>query len=414
MRRAATVLAAACMLAFLLASGARAAGPACQKMVGWLHRGGGSASGLIVLDAETGRVVCASAANRQRPLASNMKLFTTGTVMARLGPEKRLETKLFGDGRLSADGVYHGSLYLRGAGDPTLGTPAFYEHAFPGVGTNLMALRPQVRAAGITAITGRLYADDSIFDRLRGVADSGYATSSEIGPLSGLDFNAGHATSSVYSGFSSDPAKLAASKLANSLIAAGIKLPRQVALAVTPPNARPLATVRSPTLSRIVNFTDVYSYNYFAEMLIKLLGAELGSGGTTAAGAAVVTAFARNVGSGLHAVDGSGLSRPGRASPSQVADFLVGMRKQKVSDQFIEDLALAGSEGTVDGRMRGTAAYGRCRVKTGTLTGVSNLSGYCFNASGKTMIFSTLMGGVSNLSLAHLEQDRIAGMVASY
>ena len=50
---------------------------------------------------------------------------------------------------------------------------------------------PQIRAAGIRAITGRLYADDTIFDRLRGVADSGYATSSYIGPLSGLAFNSG-------------------------------------------------------------------------------------------------------------------------------------------------------------------------------------------------------------------------------
>ncbi len=414
MRRAAIALLVAWVLVLALAATAGAASPACNKMKTWLRQGGGSASGLIVVDAESERVLCASAPGRQRPLASNMKLFTSGTVLARLGPETRLTTKLFGDGRLTADGVYHGSLYLRGAGDPALGTPGFYERYVSGVGTNLLALRAQVRAAGIKQVTGRLYADDSIFDRLRGVADSGYATSSEIGPLSGLEFNNGHAGASIYSGFSADPAKLAATTLARSLIAAGVKLPARTALAVTPPNARPLAAVESPTLSRIVDFTDVYSYNFFAEMLIKLLGAELGSAGSTAAGAAVITAFARSVGSGLHAVDGSGLTRSGRASPRQVADFLAGMREQKVADQFVEDLALAGKEGTVDGRMQGTAAYGRCRVKTGTLTGVSNLSGYCFNASGKVMIFSVLMGSVGNLSLAHLDQDRIAGMVASY
>ncbi len=64
--------------------------------------------------------------------------------------------------------------------------------------------------------------------------------------------------------------------------------------------------------------------------------------------------------------------------------------------------------------MRGTPAAGRCRTKTGTLTGVSNLSGYCFNRDGKTMIFSVLMAGVSNLELAHLEQDRIAATIAGY
>jgi len=60
------------------------------------------------------------------------------------------------------------------------------------------------------------------------------------------------------------------------------------------------------------------------------------------------------------------------------------------------------------------AAYGRCRTKTGTISAVSNLSGYCFNRSGRTMIFSILMNSVSDLSLAHDEQDRIAAAVASY
>ena len=47
--------------------------------------------------------------------------------------------------------------------------------------------------------------------------------------------------------------------------------------------------------------------------------------------------------------------------------------------------------------MHGTAAYGRCRTKTGTITGVSNLSGYCFNTSGRIMAFSILMGSVGDL-----------------
>jgi serine-type D-Ala-D-Ala carboxypeptidase/endopeptidase (penicillin-binding protein 4) len=414
MKRAAILLAAACAVVLVLAVGSAQASKACDQMRSWLRQGGGAASGLIVVEAESGQVVCGSAIGRPRSLASNMKMFTTATVLAKLGPETRVATKVFGDGHLTADGVFHGSLYLQGGGDPALGTPSFYDSYLSGVGTNLYALKAQIRAAGIASITGRLYADDSIFDRLRGVADSGYATSSEIGPLSGLDFNSGFAGASAASGFSSDPAKLAASKLARSLIAAGVEVPPQVALGVTPANAKRLAIVQSPTISRIANFTDVYSYNFFAEMLIKLIGAEVGGGGTTAAGAAVISAYARSLGSGVHAVDGSGLTRSNRASPRQLADFLLAMREQEVGETFIEDLAVAGKEGTVDGRMRGTAAYGRCRVKTGTLTGVSNLSGYCFNASGRTMIFSVLMNGVTNLSLAHLDQDRIAGLVASY
>jgi D-alanyl-D-alanine carboxypeptidase/D-alanyl-D-alanine-endopeptidase (penicillin-binding protein 4) len=399
---------------FLLFAGAAQASQTCDQMRAWLDQGGGSASGLMVVDTESGKVVCASAPGRPRSLASNMKLFTTSTALSRLGPETRIPTKVFRDGGVDAHGVLHGSLYLQGGGDPTLGTPNFYDGYLAGLGTNLLALTPQIKAAGIKSVTGRLYADDTIFDRRRGVADSGYATSPYIGPLSGLAFNSGFAGLSGSSGFSSDPAKLAASKLARSLQGAGVDVPSQVALRPTPPYAEPVATIRSPTLDRIVDTTDVWSDNFFAEMLIKLLGARLGGAGTTAAGAAVVEAFARAHGSGVHAVDGSGLTRSNRASPRQVVNLLLAMRDDPAGDDFIQDLALAGHEGTVDDRMHGTAAYGRCRTKTGTITGVSNLSGYCFNKSGRVMAFSILMNGVSNLSLAHLDQDRIAGAVAGY
>ncbi len=90
------------------------------------------------------------------------------------------------------------------------------------------------------------------------------------------------------------------------------------------------------------------------------------------------------------------------------------MHGNGVADDFIQGLALAGSEGTVANRMEGTAAAGRCRTKTGTLTGVSALSGYCFNRSGRVMVFSILMASVCDLGLAHCEQDRIAAAVASY
>jgi D-alanyl-D-alanine carboxypeptidase/D-alanyl-D-alanine-endopeptidase (penicillin-binding protein 4) len=193
-----------------------------------------------------------------------------------------------------------------------------------------------------------------------------------------------------------------------------VAVPPQVALAKTPAGTEQVAVVRSPTLTQIVNTTDVYSDNFFAEMLMKLLGARLGGAGTTAAGTAVVEAFAREHDSGVQAVDGSGLTRSNRASPRQVVDLLLAMRADPAGDEFIQDLALTGKEGTVADRMHGTAAYGRCRTKTGTITGVSNLSGYCFNKSGRIMAFSVLMNGVGDVGYAHLEQDRIAGLVASY
>jgi serine-type D-Ala-D-Ala carboxypeptidase/endopeptidase (penicillin-binding protein 4) len=413
MRRGAILLAVASAALLLLVASAQAS-QACDRMRGWLQQGGGPASGLIVVEAESGEVVCGSAPGTQRPLASNMKLFTTATALSKLGPQTRLPTELVGDGRLDAAGTFHGSLYLKGGGDPALGTPTFYNSYLAGLGTNLFALKAQVRAAGIEAVTGRLYADATIFDRRRGVADSGYATSPYIGPLSGLAFNSGFSGSTSASGFSADPARLAATKLARALRAGGMAVPALVALAKAPPNAKRIGVIRSPTLTRIVDTTNVYSDNFFAETLIKLLGARYGGAGTTTAGAAVVSAFARSLGTDVHAVDGSGLTRSNHASPRQVADLLLAMRNDPAGEDFVEDLAVTGKEGTVDDRMSGSAAYGRCRVKTGTLTGVSNLSGYCFNEGGRVMVFSILMGSVGSVSTAHLYQDRIAAAVASY
>jgi serine-type D-Ala-D-Ala carboxypeptidase/endopeptidase (penicillin-binding protein 4) len=342
-----------------------------------------------------------------------MKLFTTSTALARLGPDSRITTSVVADGPIDHNGVLHGSLYLVGGGDPALGTPAFYNSYLGGLGTNLLLLKSRIWQAGIRAITGRLYADDSIFDRLRGVADSGYATSPYIGPLSGLSFDSGF-NGAGESGFAADPAKLAASTLGRALRGAGIDVPVSVALGMAPPQAIQIASVESPPLTEIVNTTDVYSDNFFAEMLIKLLGARFGGDGSTAAGTTVVERFARAHGSGVHAVDGSGLTRSNRASPTQVVDLLKAMWHTPAGEDLIQDMALAGHEGTVADRMHGTAAYGRCRTKTGTLTGVSNLSGYCFNRDGKVMLFSILMGSVRDLSLAHLEQDLIAAEIASY
>lgn len=417
MRRTPALFATICALLAiaLFAAAAQAAtrGQLCASLRQRLVHGGGGASGLFVVDGETGRPICARAAKQPRPLASNMKLFTTATALSRLGPQSRIPTLLRTDGGIDRNGVLRGSLYLVGGGDPALGTPSFYRRFHGGLGTNLFLLKRQIREAGIESVTGRLYADDSIFDRLRGVADSGYGTSSYIGPLSGLALNSGYSSASGR-GFAADPAATAAATLAKALRGAGVRISTRVALGTAPPFSTELARVESPPLTEIANLTDVYSDNFFAEMLIKLLGARFGGTGTTASGASVIEEFARRQGSGLNAVDGSGLTRSNRASPTQVVGLLKSMRGAPAGDEFIQALALTGQEGTVADRMEGTAAYGRCRTKTGTISGVSNLSGYCFNRNGKQMIFSILMGSVRDLGLAHLEQDLMTAEIASY
>ena len=417
MRRTPAFLAAICGLltVFLLLAAAQAGAAElrCSALQARLVRGGGTASGLFVIDGETGRPLCARAAQRQRPLASNMKLFTTATALGRFGAQARLSTRVLSEGGIDANGVLHGSLYLKGGGDPALGTPGFYGRFLGGLGTNLFALQRQLRQAGLRAVTGRLYADDTVFDRLRGVADSGYSTSPYIGPLSGLSLNSGYSSSSG-SSFASDPAKVAARKLARALRGVGVRVPSAVALGAAPDSAETLAVVRSPSIELLAEATNVPSNNFFAEMLMKGIGARFGGTGSTASGAAVVESFARDRGAALNAVDGSGLTRSNSSSPAAIVHFLRAVHEEEIGDDFVQSLALTGREGTVADRMHGTAAFGRCRTKTGTLTGVSNLSGYCFNRSGNLAIFSILMASVYDLGLAHREQDRIAAEIASY
>jgi D-alanyl-D-alanine carboxypeptidase len=86
---------------------------------------GGPSSGVYVIDAGSGKTVCASQGRARRIPASNMKLFTTATALARFGPDQRLQTSIWRSGDVDASGVLRGNLYLVGGGDPALSNPEF-------------------------------------------------------------------------------------------------------------------------------------------------------------------------------------------------------------------------------------------------------------------------------------------------
>src|SRR5262249_27044160 len=153
----------------------------------------------------------------------------------------------------------------------------------------------------------------------------------------------------------------------------------------------PLGSVSSPTVGTFLAATLRPSNNFFAEMLLKRLGASRGGAkGTTRRGVRKVRRFARRVGAHMSMENGSGLSRADRASPREVARLLIAMDHRPNGAVYRRSLPLAGEQGTVAGRMNGTAADGRCRTKTGTLIGVSALSGYCAAGHG-VVAFSILM-----------------------
>jgi D-alanyl-D-alanine carboxypeptidase/D-alanyl-D-alanine-endopeptidase (penicillin-binding protein 4) len=146
-------------------------------------------------------------------------------------------------------------------------------------------------------------------------------------------------------------------------------------------------------------------------MLLKDIGAHAGTAGSTAAGATVVrSTIAAKFGLHPYLIDGSGLSYRDHTSPAQVVSLL---SQQSENLPFRESLATVGETGTLADENRGSYAQGRCTGKSGTLSDVSNVVGYCRAADGHLLAYAFLMNGV-NPDAAHPIQDRMEVAVARY
>jgi D-alanyl-D-alanine carboxypeptidase/D-alanyl-D-alanine-endopeptidase (penicillin-binding protein 4) len=371
-----------------------------RKLEGLARKAPGS-SGYYVYDLDVGesgnRVLFDRSEGNSRKLASNEKLFTTLTAMHRLGPDSTIATKVKTRGSVSRKGKLDGDVYLIGAGDPTFGSGGVAD------------LAKQVRKSGIRKVSGTVIGDDSVFDRRRGVPDSGYGPSPYIAPLSGLTYGG-----STYDG---DPAKQAAQAFREGLEDAGVKIGGKVKLGRVPSSLRDedaVASSDSPKIKSIVRATNKDSINFYAEMLLKRLWAEPNRKGTTNGGTKAVERFAKDIGSGVRAKDGSGLTDANKSSPRDVVRLLAAaQRDRELAKPLFKSLAIAGKDGTLASRMGGSVAAGRCRGKTGTIDGVSNLSGYC-KSDGGLIAFSLLMNGVSDYDYARSIQDEMVVQIARY
>jgi len=352
----------------------------------------GSWGGAYVVNADSGRPVLAWRHTTPRILASNTKLFTTAAALARFGVEGTLATEVRGSAQLGERGVWRGNLYLVGGGDPTFGSESFTARAYGG-GATVEALASQLERAGVERVAGRVLGDESAFDSLRGGPDSGYGTSIWVGPLSGLGYNRGLGSENG-SSFQTNPPAFAAARLTDALRKRGIAVAGSPGSGVAPESAEVLAAVESPPMARLAALTNKPSDNYLAEMLVKDLALQANGRGTTAGGARIAAGFAKRLGGGpARLADGSGLSRLNRASPYRVVKLLLALRERDEWPAFSRSLSIAGRDGTLGARMRGGPARGHCRGKTGTLTGVSAVSGLCRARSGDTYVFSILMNG---------------------
>jgi D-alanyl-D-alanine carboxypeptidase/D-alanyl-D-alanine-endopeptidase (penicillin-binding protein 4) len=135
------------------------------------------------------------------------------------------------------------------------------------------------------------------------------------------------------------------------------------------------------------------SQNLHAEILLRLLGREKGNAATVESGLEVVRGFVTHAGipnDQYVFYDGSGLSRQNLVTPHAVVALLEYATQQSWGKAFRDSFPVAGIDGSLADRMKGTDAQGRVHGKTGSLGGVKTLSGYLTTDRGEDIAFSIL------------------------
>jgi D-alanyl-D-alanine carboxypeptidase/D-alanyl-D-alanine-endopeptidase (penicillin-binding protein 4) len=351
----------------------------------------------LAVDLRTGAVVYARNESLALVPASNQKLPVAYAALTLLGPGYRFHTEVEGTGTLIGD-VWHGDLWLRGFGDPTLG-PA-----------DLAALAADVEAWGIRRVDGAVVADESWFDARR--VAPGWKPSFYIGespPLSALVVDRGRYRGKT----SANPALAAGSLFRQALEDEGVQVAGRTRTGSLAAVGMPLAQDISHPLAQIVRFMGRESDNFTAELLVKQLGALHAGRGSTAAGAGVIRAALDAAGvplAGVRLSDGSGLSSLDRLTASAVVALLEAGLAPDLRDAFLDSLAVAGVDGTLEDRLESRPARGQVIAKTGTTGTASALSGFVRDR----YVFAIIQNGRPiSTHWARIAQDRFATELAA-
>lgn len=217
-----------------------------------------------------------------------------------------------------------------------------------------------------------------------------------------------------------EPGLYAADVFRLALKAEGIKIGGTVTAAAAPAGARQLAKDESMTVGELMTPFLKLSNNIHAETLVKAMGAVAEADGSWPAGLGVVGDYAKSVGVGVDRVrisDGSGLTRKTNLTADAITDVLIAAQQEPWFQQWYDGLPIAGEPerlvgGTLRTRMLDTPAAGNLRGKTGTLTGVSALSGYVTTKDGRKLVFSMISN--NQLSSVRAIEDAVGVTLASW
>jgi len=174
----------------------------------------------------------------------------------------------------------------------------------------------------------------------------------------------------------------------------------------------------SPPLGEILGPFLKESQNQIGEMLLRFLGVFDSDEGSTSAGRTMVartlTAWGIPQDSYIQA-DGSGLSRYNYLAPEAIVRLLRRERQRPEFAVFYDALPIAGVDGTLEGRMRGTMAQGNARAKTGSISNARSLSGYVTTRDGEMLAFSIIANNFdTSIRPVEYVQDLIVERLANF
>jgi serine-type D-Ala-D-Ala carboxypeptidase/endopeptidase (penicillin-binding protein 4) len=196
-----------------------------------------------------------------------------------------------------------------------------------------------------------------------------------------------------------EPAELAATQLKRLLEARGVKVSgrSRARHAGDPAPVQSAGQTKifgenfSPTLAEDVRLTNKLSQNLHAELMLRVAARETANATTMDDALKFAAQFYEKIGIGHDEVtlsDGSGLSRNGLVTPQSVVKLLDWAAKQTWGNVFAASLPVAGEDGTLEYRLKGTTAAGRVQAKTGTINSAAGLAGYATSQRGERLIFA--------------------------
>jgi D-alanyl-D-alanine carboxypeptidase/D-alanyl-D-alanine-endopeptidase (penicillin-binding protein 4) len=383
--------------------------------------------GVLIVNPRTGDTLYSKNAGKLFMPASNMKIITSAVALTLLGPDYRYRTTFLTDGEVR-DSLLDGNLLVIGRGDPTV------SDRMRGTATIVMdALADSLRAHRIRQISGSLARVGNAFP------DSVYGYGWEWDDLgeyygAGVDeliFNEGMAPTklrappdtardSLYSGPAKNPAKAYLDAFHDALVRKSIRMDGAVRDSILPMPFKmdTLFVLVSPPLREILPALMKQSQNQIAEILLRTIGLERGGLGTADSARKIVGQQLSAWGvqpDGFVIRDGSGLSDQDLLTPETIVRVLDRIQRDTAFAAYYNAMPIAGVDGTIDTRMKGTPAEGNVHAKTGTLAKARTLSGYVTTADGERVIFSILSNNTTTpgSTVTHVI-DEIAAALAAF